>query len=344
MADARPTIHDVAARAGVSKSLVSLALRGSPKVSDHSRALVLDAAAQLGYRANAAARSLADRRSRTVGVLVLDLHNPVFAQILDGVQSEVRLHGYSTMLVTGGADPALEESELEKLLEFQVEGLIIIAHRLPGDVLRRVARERPVVVITRHEVTGPGIDTVSNDDVAGARLAVEHLVELGHRRIVHLSGGDNRISQDRQRGYLHAMRAAHLARQARVVPGGLTDVDGYAAAEVALALDPRPTALFAANDMSALGAIAAVQDRGLSVPGDVSVVGYDGMSLGALRSLSLTTVAQPLSDMGAEAARRLFDRLERPGRRAAHVTVGVQLVRRGSTGPPPARESDPKGG
>lgn len=336
MAEPRPTIHDVAARAGVSKSLVSLALRGSPKVSDRSRALVLQAAADLGYRANAAARSLADRRSRTVGVLVLDLHNPVFAEILDGVQSEVRGHGYSTMLVTGGADPQLEQAELEKLLEFQVEGLIIIAHRLPAAVLRQVAQECPVVVITRHEVTGPGIDTVSNDDVAGAQLAVEHLVELGHRRIVHLSGGDNSISQDRQRGYLHAMRAAHLARQSRVVPGGLTDGDGYFAANAALDLDPRPTALFAANDMSALGAIAAVQDRGLSVPGDVSVVGYDGMSLGALRTLSLTTVAQPLREMGAEAARRLFDRLERPTRRAAHVTVGVHLVRRGSTAPPPA--------
>ena len=130
MREPRPTIHDVASRAGVSKSLVSLALRGSPKVSDASRDAILAAAAELGYRPNAAARSLADRRSRTVGVLILDLHNPVFAEILDGVETEVRAHGYSTMLVTGGADPVLEQAELDKLLEFQVEGLILISHRL----------------------------------------------------------------------------------------------------------------------------------------------------------------------------------------------------------------------
>ncbi|MBK9740754.1 MAG: LacI family DNA-binding transcriptional regulator [Actinobacteria bacterium] len=335
-------MHDVAARAGVSKSLVSLAMRGSPKVSERSRSLILAAAAELGYRPNAAARSLADRRSHTVGVLVLDLHNPVFAEILDGVQSEVRTHGYSTMLVTGGADPDLEQAELEKLLEFQVEGLIVIAHRLPGSVLRRIAKECPLVVVTRDDVTGPSIDTVRNDDVAGARLAVEHLVALGHRRIVHLSGGDNRVSQDRRDGYLEAMRTAGLAGQSCVIDGALTDAGGYSAAQQALDLEPRPTAMFAANDMSALGAIAAVQDRGLGVPGDVSVVGYDGMSLGALRTLSLTTVAQPLGEMGALAARRLFDRIDHPRRRSVRLRVDAALVPRGSTAPP-RRSDHPRG-
>ena len=335
MSDTRPTIHDVAHRAGVSKSLVSLALRGSPRVSDRSRSAILAAAADLGYRPNAAARSLADRRSRTVGVLVLDLHNPVFAQILDGVQSEVRSHGYSTMLVTGEADPALEQADIEKLLEFQVEGLIVIAHRLPAAVLRRIARECPLAIITRDDVTGPGIDTIRNDDIAGAGLAVQHLVGLGHRRIVHLSGGGNRISLDRRRGYLDAMAAAGLSGEAVVVDGGLTDGSGYASTRVALGSDPVPTALFAANDMSALGAIAAVQDLGLSVPDDVSVIGYDGMSLGALRTLGLTTVAQPLIEMGVRAASGLFARIENPRARGVHVMLQPEIVRRRSTAPPP---------
>jgi DNA-binding LacI/PurR family transcriptional regulator len=336
--DPRPTIHDVAALAGVSKSLVSLAMRGSPKVSDARRTAILSAATELGYRPNAAARSLADRRSRTVGVLILDLHNPVFAEILDGVQSRVQARGYTTLLVTGGPDPLRERAELEKLLEFQVEGVILISHRLQSAEVRAIATEVPTVVVTRRDITGPRIDTVSNDDVAGARLAVEHLVSLGHRRITHVFGGDNPSSIDRRAGYLAAMADAGLSGRAAVVEGSLTDAGGYAAATIALSAARRPTALFVANDFSALGAIAAAEDLGLGVPDDVSIVGYDGIGLGALRTLSLTTVAQPLAEMGALAARRLFSRIDRPGGRARHESVKSQLVIRGSTAPHRARQ------
>jgi len=335
MPEPRPTIHHVAARAGVSKSLVSLAMRGSPKVSETSRAAIMTAVAELGYRPNAAARSLVDRRSRTLGVLILDLHNPVFAQILDGVQSQVRERGYSTMLVTGGTDPLLERAELDKLLEFQVEGLILISHRLTATALRSLAMEVPTVVITRRDVTGPRIDTISNDDVAGAAMAVEHLVGLGHRRITHLSGGDNPVSRDRCRGYLQAMSAAGLRSRSRVVEGGLTDAEGYVAANEALGGARPPTALFVANDVAALGAVAAVQDRDLAVPDDVSVVGYDGIALGALRTLSLTTVAQPLTAMGALAAQRLFARIDRPESRTKQISVDARLAVRNSTGRAP---------
>lgn len=334
MAAARPTIHDVASRAGVSKSLVSLAMRGSPKVSDSSRAAILTAAAELGYRPNAAARSLADRRSRTIGVLVLDLHNPVFAEILDGIQSEVRSHGYSTMLVTGDADPSLEKAEVDKLLEFCIEGLILVSHRLDAATLRRFAIEVPTIVVTRDDIHGPRIDTISNDDVAGAILAVRHLADLGHRRIDHLAGGDNPASRHREEGYRTAMRAAGLGRHIRVHAGGLTDSTGYAAATDALADRDAPTALFVANDIAAIGAIAAVQDSGRSVPTDVSVVGYDGITLGALRTFSLTTVAQPLTAMGALAAQRLLSRIDHPASRARHTSVTSELVVRGSTAPP----------
>ena len=333
MREPRPTIHDVASRAGVSKSLVSLAMRGSPKVSDASREAILAAAAELGYRPNAAARSLADRRSRSIGILVLDLHNPVFAEILDGAQDEIRRHGYSTMLVSGGADPVHEQAEIEKLLEFQVEGLILVSHRLSAAQLRRIAREVPTVVVTRRDIVGPRIDTVSNDDIAGEGLAVDHLVRLGHRQIVHLSGGDNAVGNDRRQGYLDAMARHGLSSSARVVDGGLTDAAGYAAAT--RALEGEATALVVANDIAALGAVAAVHDAGRRVPDDVSVVGYDGISLGGLRSIGLTTVAQPLASMGTLAAQRLFDRIERPAARAEHVSVDASLVVRGTTAPPP---------
>jgi DNA-binding LacI/PurR family transcriptional regulator len=336
MPGSRPTIHDVAKRAGVSKSLVSLAMRGSPKVSEASRDAIMKAAGELGYRPNAAARSLADRRSRTVGVLVLDLHNPVFADILDGIQSEVRGRGYSTMLVTGDADPGREQAELDKLLEFQVEGLILVSHRLTPAALRRFASEVPTVVVTRDDIHGPRIDTISNDDVSGAALAVEHLIGLGHERIAHLSGGDNPASHHREQGYRAAMTSAGLSRCIRVLGGGLTDATGYGAALDALASRTPPTGLFVANDIAALGAIAAVQETGGSVPRDVSVVGYDGIALGALRSISLTTVAQPLARMGTLAAQRLFERIDHPSGRAQHISVEATLIVRGSTTRAPA--------
>jgi DNA-binding LacI/PurR family transcriptional regulator len=331
MSASKPTIHDVAARAGVSKSLVSLALRQSPKVSPASRAAILAAASELGYRTNAAARSLADRRSRTIGVLVLDLHNPIFAQILDGVQTEVRSHGYSVMLVTGNSDPATEQAEIDKLLEFQVEGLILISHRMSDTTVREFAREVPVAIITRQDVSDSNIATVSNDDIRGAQLAVEHLVRLGHTRIAHISGGENTVSADRERGYRIAMSHAKLDAHMCVVPGAFTDLGGYNAARTALAADPAPTALFVANDIAAVGAIAAIEESGLSVPDDVSIIGYDGMALGALRSLNLTTIAQPLTEMGQLGARALFARLENPDEPSAHTAMNPELIERGTT-------------
>ncbi len=333
MTSAKPTIHDVAARAGVSKSLVSLALRDSPKVSPESRTAILQAAADLGYRINAAARSLADRRSRTIGVLVLDLHNPIFAQILDGVQSEVRSHGYSVMLVTGNSDPATEQSELDKLLEFQVEGLILISHRMSESTVRELAKEVPVAIITRRDISADNIATVSNDDRLGARLAVQHLVTQGHRRITHISGGDNTVARDRERGYVEAMHDAGLAEFVEIVPGAFSDTGGHTAALVALAADKTPTALFVANDIAAVGALAAAQESGLQVPHDISIVGYDGMTLGALRSLNLTTIAQPLTEMGRLGARALFARLEHPETPSAHTAMIPELIERGTTSP-----------
>ena len=331
MSASRPTILDVAARAGVSKSLVSLALSGSPKVSEKSRKRILRASNELGYRPNAAARSLAIQKSRTLGVLVLDLHNPVFAEILDGVQTEVRQHGFTTMLISGGDDPALERAEIDTLQQFQIEGLILISHRLAPAVLREIAEEVPTVTVTRDDIHVPRMDMVCNDDVAGARLAVDHLVSLGHRRIVCLSGGDNPVSHSRAQGYSEAMADHGLADWAQIVSGGLSDTAGYSAGTRALELSP--TAFFVANDIGAMGAIAAVEEAGLDVPGDVSVIGYDGIRLAGLRSVNLTTVAQPLVELGLLAAQRLLERLEDPTRDAQHDQVASKLIVRGTTGP-----------
>jgi len=287
----RPTLHDVAARAGVSKSLVSLALQGSPKVAPASREAILAAADALGYRRNRTASSLVRQRTQTIGVHILDLHNPVFAEILDGVQEGVRGHGYSTLLVTGNTDPTVERREITRLLESRVEGLILIAHRLNDDALAAIAREVPTVVVTWRTSGIPGLDSVSGDDLAGAQLVVEHLVRLGHARIAHISGGDNRIARERRAGYERAMSAHGL--DPLVIEGSFTQEGGYAGALTAV--QGGATAIFVANDLAAIGALAAIRDRGLRVPQEVSIVGYDGMRL--LDSLGVTTIAQPLADL-----------------------------------------------
>lgn len=332
MSASRPSIRDVAALADVSKSLVSLALLGSPRVGEANRIKILEAAETLGYRKNAAALTLVARRSKTIGVLILDLHNPVFAEILDGVQIEMRKNGFTTMLVSGGEDPVLEQSDIDTLLQFQIEGLILISHRLAPERLAAIAAEVPTVVVTRSDIQLPQMDTVSNDDVAGTGLAVDYLVQLGHSKIIYLSGGDNPTSNSRVQGYLQAMERNHLGESVQVVAGGLSDAAGYAAATEALKM--KPTALVVANDLAAMGAIAAIQEAGLRVPEDISVIGYDGMSIGGLRNVNLTTIAQPLTELGTLAAARLVERIEQPKEPAKQLKVSAELLVRGTTAAP----------
>ena len=331
----KPTINDVAARAGVSKSLVSLAIRGSDRVSDESRAAILRAAEELGYRPNAAARSLADRRSHTIGVLLHDLHNPIFAQVLDGVQEVVREHGFRTTLVTGDETSDREAAEIAALLEFQVEGIILISHDLDPERALRVARECPVVTVLRGDISGAGIASVCSADTEGATLATKHLLSLGHTRIAHISGGVSEVARAREVGYRQTMAEAGLAGQEIVLPGDFTEAGGRRAAVRVWEEHPDVTALFVANDLSALGALAATQGSGRSVPQDVSIIGYDGMSLAALGSLTLTTMVQPLEEMGRQAAGQLFAKIDSPRRRAQHVRVTSVLHPRGTTAPPP---------
>ena len=334
MSDRRPTIHDVAARAGVSKSLVSLALRGSPKVSQASRDSIIKAAAELGYRPNATARSLADRRSRTIGINMAELDNPIFPQMLTGAHSVIRERGYNTMLVSGERDPEIEHVELAKLLEFQVEGLILISHRLPAATVRSLAAEVPTVVLTLREITGPGIDSVTSDDEVGARMAMSHLLELGHTRIAHVSGGTLEPAFVRERVYREEMQKAGLGELIRVSAGDLTNEGGLLAGRALLEEGDPPTAIFASNDISAIGVLAACQEYGLHVPDDISVIGYDGITIGALRTLSLSTIAQPLTAMGALAAERLFDRMDGKKVKGRSIVLEPELLARTTTAAP----------
>lgn len=335
VARSHPTIRDVAARAGVSKSLVSLALQNSPRVASESRDAVLVAASELGYRPNAAARTLVAHRTRTVGVFVLDLRNPIYVDILEGLQAEARRHDYRTIVVVGCEDRAAERAELEKLMEFRVEGMITLGHRLPEGAATAISATCPAVLVGAELRGRDHLSSISNDDLAGARLAVDHLVSYGHSRISHVTGGDNSVARRRRKGYEQAMTDHGLAANIAAFDGEFSDEGGYRGTLRALAPPRRPTALFVANDYAAVGAMAAAADSGLQVPEDLSIVGYDGTSLASLRSIGLTTVAQPLHDMGVKAAAWLCIQLEATGGGATRRTrMSPQLVVRSTTGPP----------
>ncbi|MGE0455274.1 MAG: LacI family DNA-binding transcriptional regulator [Vicinamibacteria bacterium] len=331
----KPTITDVARRAGVSKSLVSLVMRDAPHVSAPRRQAVLKAVSELGYRPNAMAQGLVQRRTRLIGVMVSHLHNPFWADVVAGVDEQAARAGYRVLFNTGNRVVAQEDRAIRSLLELRVDGLVLAGTLAESRLMVEAAAEVPVVLVGRVARSG-ALDSVSNDDYAGGVLVVEHCASLGHRRIAHIDGGHGAGALERRRGYLEAMRRLRLGAHALCVAGTYTEEGGHAGALRLLELEPRPTAIFAANDLAALGALDALEERGLRVPDDVSLVGYDNTSLAALRHVSLTTVHQPRLEMGQIAVSTLLERLEEGRRKPRRAMLSPRLVVRRTTAPPAA--------
>ncbi|MEV5321355.1 LacI family DNA-binding transcriptional regulator [Streptomyces sp. NPDC052687] len=328
-----PTIRDVADRAGVSKSLVSLVLRGSEQVRPEKREAVLRAARELGYRPNAAARSLSERRTRTVGVLLNDLRNPWFVDLLDGLNSLLHDHGLHMLLADARLNRRAGQDPAGPLLDLRVDGLVVVG-TLPDPAALGAAAERiPVVVAGAREPVPAGVDVVAGDDEHGARLVTEHLIGLGHRRIAHIAGY-GAVGELRRRGFEAVMREHGLAERAVVEPGDMTEEGGYRGTVRLLSRPERPTAVFAVNDITAIGALSAAAELGLRVPRDVSVAGYDNTSIARLRHVWLTTVDDTSHEVGRRAARCLLDRFERPGGAGRTHLAGPALEIRGTTAPP----------
>lgn len=330
----RPTMEDVAARAGVSRALVSLVMRNSPKVSEHRRRAVLAAAKDLGYQPHIMARSLASRTSNIVGVMVSDLHNAFFADVVEGMDAAAQDAGLELILNTGRRSAARERTALESLLSFRPGGVIMLSPVLPAAAIRDAAAKCPLVLVSRSS-TIADVDTVNDDGEIGAGLAVDHLVSLGHRRIVHLDGGGAFTSASRRRGYRDAMKRHEL--EPMIIASEHTDSAGIAAVQKLLNLFSRnnfPTALVCGNDFNAVGAMSALEESGLRVPQDVSVVGYDNTSLAALRHVALTTIDQPRIQMGRLAIEALTERLREERTEPVRRRLQPSLVVRSTTAAP----------
>lgn len=316
---------DVAARAGVSRALVSIVLRGVPGASPGNREKVLRAAAELDYHPDQRARLLGSGRSRTLGV-VHGLHEPFHGDLLEALYGAVEGTPWRLALEPRGRARG-EGVAVRALLDQRVEALVLLGPAAPRAELAAWAGRLPVVVLTR-AVRGAAVGVVRTDDEAAARLAVEHLTGLGHRRIVHLDGGRAAGAAERRAGYRRAMTAAGLPVE--LVPSGAGDVFGEAAA-AAVAVDP-PDAVLAFNDEAAAGLVHALRARGVAVPQDVSVMGFDDSSVAALPTVSLTTIGQDSEALARSAVAQAAARIEGEGV-VREVVVPPRLVVRGSTRP-----------
>ena len=327
----RPTMRDVAARVGVSQALVSLVFRNAPGASPETRERVFRAAAEMGYRPNTAAQVLRRSRSRQIGVL-FTMRQPFDVDLIEAIYPAADRHGYH--IVLGALGPGRDErTAVEELLAYRCEAMILLGPTTEAAQLAAAAENMPVVDVARR-FSGDGVDVVRVADERGARLAVDHLVSLGHRAIVHVDGGNLPGSVYRSRGYEKAMRRHQLGREARILPGDHTEESGASAARQLMDDDRLPTAIFASNDRCAHGVVATLVRAGVAVPDDVSVVGFDDSGVARLSFIDLTTIRQDVTRMAESAVHAIVERLEHGRTVAREIVLEPSLIVRGTTGPP----------
>jgi DNA-binding LacI/PurR family transcriptional regulator len=324
----------VAERAGVSTATVSRVLAGGEGVSGELGERVREAMRSLAYRPNRVARNLRVRTTRTIGVVIPNIENPFFTSVVRGIESVLQAADHTLLLGNADENPGQEQRYLETLRDEGVAGVIFVPVAEDADAYRRhLDAGIPFVALDRSP-DALGVDVVTVANASGARAAVRHLLGLGHTR-VGLIGGPPHYStaSEREAGYGEALAAANLPRSPRLVRyGDFRETGGYSGMKSLLEEAEPPSAVLVANNLMVLGALRAIYERGLRIPDDVAVVGFDEMPWAMSLQPPLTTVAQPTYELGATAARMLLARLREPNRPMRHVMLETQLVVRASCG------------
>jgi len=335
------TLRDVARVAGVHPGTVSRALNPQTRglVNERTARRVLDAAKELGYRPNPIARGLRTNRSNTIGVLVPDLMNPLFAAVVRGIEDGLREGGYTPLIANTDNDAERERIAFEAMSARQVDGFIAATARRDQWLLADQMRAGVKVVLVNRRVDSDALPAVTGDDLAGIELAVQHLVSLGHRRIAHLAGSQALYTGwSRHRGFLDAMEAGGLELDPDLIvfSEAFTEREGARCCTELLARRRDFTAIVAGNDLLALGCYDALERHGLRCPDDMSVVGYNDMPFVDRFRPPLTTVRIPHYELGATAARLMLEQLRATDPPARQLLLAPELVVRGSTAPPVA--------
>jgi len=334
-----PTLRDVAVAAGVHPATASRALNPATRglVNADTARRVIKVAESLGYRPNPIARGLKTSKSGTVGLVIPDLTNPLFPPIVRGIEDVLEPAGYSGLIVNTDNDPGRERAQIELLRSRQVEGLIVATALVHHPLLEELRREGVVMVMVNRRPDGIDVPSITPDDASGVELAVQHLADLGHRRIAHIAGPSNTSTGVvRARSFRGTVRDLGLDDDPALVTTCRywSEESGAEALRTLLDSGVSFSAVVAGNDLIALGCYDVFAERAIDCPGDISVVGFNDMPfLDKLRP-PLTTVAIPHYQIGTEAARLLLDGIAEPSRPARSVLLPLTLVIRGSTAPP----------
>ena len=327
------TIRDVAREARVSVASVSRALNGSPSVTDETRARIASIAARLRYVPHSAARSLITKRTQTVGALLPDLYGEFFSELIRGIDLAARAKGLH-LLVSSSHGDADEAAAALRAMQGRVDGMLILSPHVDAAFLRANLPESTPAVLLNSALKSTQFDVLNIDNYGGAYAMTRHLLDARHASVAFVSGPeDNFDAQQRERGYREAMAAFAPKAAVKVVPGDFSEESGYRAARTLAKAAKPPHAVFAANDMMAVGCLRAFAEAGLGVPHDVALAGFDDIPIARYVAPALTTVRVRIADLGRSALERVAAAIEKPGRvRPSAQTLGCEIVVRASSG------------